>query len=422
MTTRLELCLFGLLLATGLSSCVKEVVMDAGETPQVVVACILTDEPEQTLRLSFTKGASLSEAPLLTEATAALYDGEEMVGRFQHKRGEEWTLSYAAVTGHDYRLEVEVPGYDKIWAEQTMPEPPALQCVGYTHFVNCIEPLSGWVYPFGEPERPDGISDITINPRLWPEDEPYPDFETYYVLLDSKHPVWIYAMNYDPKTGRHEMAQEICTDAVADSCNLLGKVYEPLKKDCPNPWHFRKEYGGSEVEAAFYAAHQMELYPNLAGKAMHDRYIRILPGRQIFSLSGSFEGEYCRRQPGNDYRGDYPVGSSVDGISSWTWGYAQDVAEDEGYILCMTYSEEFEKYLFESGRYQQIRASTDLSTIYLRDNIFTNIRGGGIGIFGAATRRKYPWGRTYVYVDSGIPHVGYFAYDLDHYPYPTDRR
>ena len=142
---------FFLILATVpiIVSCVQDVILDAGDKPQVVVACILTDESVQTLRLSFTKGASLSEAPPLTEAKAALFEGDEKVGEFRNNQGEEWTLQYSAKSGHSYRLEVEVPGYDRIWAEQTMPSPPQIQCIGYTHFADCIEPWSGWDYPWG---------------------------------------------------------------------------------------------------------------------------------------------------------------------------------------------------------------------------------------------------------------------------------
>lgn len=52
--------------------------MDAKEKPQVVVSCIISDDPVQTLKLSFTKGASLSEAPPLTEAIATLYEVQEL--------------------------------------------------------------------------------------------------------------------------------------------------------------------------------------------------------------------------------------------------------------------------------------------------------------------------------------------------------
>ena len=104
-------------------SCVQDVILDAGDEPQVVVDCILTDEPVQTLRLVYTKGASKDKATDLPEATAVLTDLTEggEVGRFVRSPDGSWRLDYAAIPAHGYRLDVSVPGHDPIWAEQTMP-------------------------------------------------------------------------------------------------------------------------------------------------------------------------------------------------------------------------------------------------------------------------------------------------------------
>ena len=42
-----------------------------------------------------------------------------------------WTLGYAAVPEHSYRLEVDVPGHETVWAEQTMPP----ECIFYSAFI-----------------------------------------------------------------------------------------------------------------------------------------------------------------------------------------------------------------------------------------------------------------------------------------------
>lgn len=52
----------------------KEVAMDAMEEPQVVVECIICDEPVQSLYLTYMKGASRESAPDLSEAEARLTD------------------------------------------------------------------------------------------------------------------------------------------------------------------------------------------------------------------------------------------------------------------------------------------------------------------------------------------------------------
>ena len=107
-----------------LSSCVRDVIMDAEERPTIVVECVLTNSDTQELHLNFTKGASKAVAAPLTEAAATLTDLTEgqTVGEFRKSTGDLWTLDYQPVSNHQYRLEVQVPGYDLIYAEDTMPE------------------------------------------------------------------------------------------------------------------------------------------------------------------------------------------------------------------------------------------------------------------------------------------------------------
>lgn len=371
------------ILMVTLSSCIRDVIMDAKEKPQVVVVCVLSDDPVQTLQLSFTKGASLAEAPALTEAVAMLYDGTKAVGEF--KRGSDgiWRLEYAAIPGHTYRLEVQVPGYDMIHAEQMMPAEQAYVKVHYfCNLSDYVEPWSGWV------TEKDPAGDHTF--RSWPADEERPGYETFY-LAESASSIWICAMNYNEETASHEVAEYICTDAGADNINITDEVYQPLKKEVPNPYKL-SEYHGDLAET-FYNAHKMELYPTLAGKPLYKSYVCIPKGRHVFSLSGSFEGI--------DYSKNRYYGSLVDVTFTGTRDEQETVTENNGYILFTTLSADYEKYMMEASNYQQIMASSDISTIYLRDNLFTNI-SGGVGIFGARISRKYPWTSSYTYVDAGI--------------------
>lgn len=53
---------------------------------------------------------------------AFLDDGDNKeVGAFAYIDGE-WTLSYSAVPEHEYRLDIDVKGYDHISARQKMPK------------------------------------------------------------------------------------------------------------------------------------------------------------------------------------------------------------------------------------------------------------------------------------------------------------
>ena len=372
------------ILMVTLSSCIRDVIMDAKERPQVVVVCVLSDDHVQTLQLSFTKGASLAEAPVLTDAVAVLYEQGNAVGEF--KRGSDgiWRLEYAAVPGHTYRLEVQVPGYDMIYAEQMMPtEYPYVEVHYFCNLSGYVEPWSGWV------TEKDPAGDHTY--RSWPADEEQPGYETFY-LAESASSIWICAMNYNEETASHEVAEYICTDAETEKINVTDEVYEPLKKEVPNPFKFSGYDAG--MAETFYSACQMELYPTLAGKPLYKSYVCIPKGRHVFSLSGSFKGI--------DYSKKMSYGSLVDVVTyTETKGDQEDVTETNGYILFTTLSADYEKYMMEAANYQQIMESSDISTIYLRDNLFTNI-SGGVGIFGARISRKYPWTSSYTYVDAGI--------------------
>lgn len=406
---RLYHILIGLIGLSVFSSCVREIVMDAKEKPQVVVSCIISDDPVQTLKLSFTKGASLSEAPPLTEAIATLYEVQELnqaeyinrkMGDFEPQGDGVWTLEYAARAGYKYRLEVQVPGYDLIYAEDIMPSDTAIVKVEYfSNLYDLIEPWSGWIIIPDDPNDFNTTGDLLI----WPEDEAEPKYETFY-SMKSSYPVWISAKNYNKETGRHETAEYICTDAtVSDSLNITDKVYESLKKESPNPYKL-SNYGMKVISPEiFYNAHQMELYPNLAGKPLFESYIRLI-GNHVFSLAGSFSGEYWYKQPKGTiilFPG-FPSYNTTDIYENNHFNNVEKETAEKGYIQFSTVSELFDKFLTESYAYQQIMESSDLTTIFLRDNMYTNINGG-VGIFGAQLLRRYQWSDGYTYVDAGAP-------------------
>ena len=391
-----RIIIFAIISLACMTSCVRDVILDAKETPQVVVECILSDEPIQVLNLSFTKGASLSEAPALTEAKAVLYEKDVQVGEFTRQESGEWTLEYAAVPGLMYRLEVQVPGYDLIYAEQEMPQEHApLKSMEYTHFECYIEPWSGWA-----PGTPSLIEPWHPQPdRTWPDDEPFPSHETFYVQFSNSLPSWLFAIDYNAESKRHESAGLICTNAETTMMNYIGYEYQPPQLNIPNPYKYNTSDPQKKYEESFYDAHLLELYPSLAGMPMYKSYIRLPENRaQVFYLSGKFSGDYCEKGVGD-------------------WGFAEDT-DDKGYILCIAPSKDYDRYLQDAYKYIDIKQSTSMSDIYLRDNIYSNINGG-LGIFGTMISRKYPWARTYTYVDSGIPRD---SFTPDEFPDPRNKK
>ena len=96
----------------------------------------------------------------------------------------------------------------------------------------------------------------------------------------------------------------------------------------------------------------------LEGQPLHKKYMRTNLSQAdrgdydgyTFIVCGSFFDQ-------NNPKPDEPLGS-------------------KGGILFVTTSEDYDRYLQESIYYQQLQESTDMSSIYLRDNVFSNIKGG----------------------------------------------
>lgn len=315
-------------------SCVKDVILDARDEPQVVVECILSDEPVQTLYLSYTKGASREAAPELTEAVATLTDlteGRE-AGRFRRADDGSWQLSYAAVPAHEYRLDVTVPDHEPIWAEQTMPEVPMI--------------TSRW--------KPWQLSDY---PKY------LDDHGFIYSITAPKDPVWFYGINYPTADSPGEMASLLCTDyRYVDEFNI--DVSSGIQG-----------YTTRDIESKFWGSSwfRFTTYPDLEGRPLHTQLLRFPAKEDLyktdFIISGTFQGY----------------------ISS-----LRDFAKAEKRPAELHYfsaSEDYDRYLKDTHHLLGLKASTDMADIFVRDNIYSNIQGA-IGLFGAKVENKTAWDWT----------------------------
>ena len=326
----------------GLPSCVKDITLDAMEEPKVVVECILSDEPVQTLYLHYTKGASRSSAPDLPEATAVLTDlteGKE-AGRFARTADGFWTLAYAAIPSHRYRLDVAVPGHEPIWAEQTMPEPPDI----YTS-----RPWSFW-------------ASSSTNPNEFAEKGFIQG--SRYRLAYLPEFVWVYALDYDDGAEEFRIAEEICTDfPYVDDFNVMG-TYDP------EILSFYEWVYGNPCDG-------WALYPNLIGLGLHRRYLRLQNDkwdpendREEFFVSGNFAGQYYAATG------------------------AGKPKSTEGRLVFASVSRDYDIYLQEALYCYDLQNSSDLSSLYYRHNVYSNIIGG-LGILGAIVQTPLGWTRSY---------------------------
>ena len=367
---RYPLYLFGMLLSVAslLTSCVRDTYLDAGGKPAVAVECVLRDSDVQELRLNFTKGASKAEAEPLTDAVATLIDLtiKREIGQFVKKEGDLWTLDYTPIQFHDYRLEVQVPGYDLIWAEDTMPAVMNVESYTYT------EDLFDQTHTYG----------------------PIPSFTKLTFFAGTIYRVnllpeftLIYGMNYNGHIGKHEIADDIFTNLpYVDNFNARTDKYMPVL----DKWE--DEY----IPLNHIAL--KSLYLDLKGAYKHNQYLviekakvnEIVPDEHIpyyaFAVFGSFTGDWYYYK-NIKYREPTPT---------------------EGYLVFESLSENYLTYLRESLRFKQIKESTDMSSIYLRDNIYTNIVGG-LGIFAACSRQIQQCANNF---KTGIFDVSFSDYDI----------
>lgn len=250
----------------------------------------------QTLRLSKTKGASANNAEPVKDAHALLIDITDSleIGEFDKQENGIWTLEYEPIYEHTYRLEVTVPGYDSIYAEQTIP-----------------------AQIFGE-------------------------------NFDFSKSAWIHVLCINDNAV--SIVEEVCTDLEVDNFNLTGGTYDPY---------------GSYIDYD-YAYKHAPFYPELTEKSMHFRYLRV---------------------PGGTLTAD------EEDSSVWDWDISfNNIDYKADYIIEYNYvSDDYDRYLREAVQYYRLyNESTDLTSIYLRDELVTNVHGA-IGVFGAKVCTRREW-------------------------------
>ena len=359
-------------LMLALSSCVRDVIMDAEERPTVVVECILTNSDTQELRLNFTKGASKTMAEPLTEAAATLIDltSGMTVGEFDKASGDLWTLDYSPVSNHRYRLEVQVPGYDLIYAEDTMPD--SLYVYSFTWTENI---LHSWGPPAPSFRNNSFCAGTIFSFESLPK----------YTL--------IYGMNYNTKTDRHEIADEIFTNLpVVDNFNITSEVYFP-------------EIVKWEEDLYVSCDAVKSLYADLKGVPKHKQYL-LLNKEELSDHLFQFMDQEA-------YGGyDFMVFGSFTG--DWYWRHSsmqQDFGKPlptEGYLMFESLSDNYLAYIRDAIHFMQLKESTDMTTIYLRDNIYTNVVCGR-GIFAATFKQVQQCANTF---RTGILEESFSAYGI----------
>lgn len=303
----------------------------------VVVDCLLSNEPTQTLKLTFCKGASKSKYQKVSEAEVKLIDNDthrEYI--FKKESDGIWKLDYAALIGHRYSLEINVPGYDTITSES--------QTLCPLYFKALREDCLGSIRFQAHYHRYD------YSPLHYTFQR---NIESYTLFICGKY--------YDKSAGKMMTESLICTDYPTTDDNTTESKYD------------------------------LDIYPELIGYPLHKEYLSIyVPALENPSNPEAVENYFL--YIGGPFKGEYHYSfDTADEHHVLNAGILENPDPTESYIEVTRLNKETETFYFSTLKdYLNIRESSDLSAAYLRDNIYTNIKGA-VGYFGCKTVKKLMW-------------------------------
>ena len=368
------------------SFCTRETDLKPVGRGTLVVECILSQEPVQTLRLTLTDIAPENDWKALENAKVMLTDIDEgVVRQFRYVGNSLWSLDYSAEPQYQYLLEIDVEGHDRVSAKTKMPSSLSIK---YTIMTRA---------------NPDIVT-------LHPDDEPssffegFPDFEQgirFEIGSLPSGPVWVCGRSYDESSGLSYFAQEIATSLQnADPFNLTGREYwNPFNHKADSLYEHNYDYpgsngliGGGSPYYHYPKQYRPTMYKYVVGQAIHDRFLRIpseeeggvrtAPDpKEYFSVSGSFTPDY-------DYWTFTDMGVFLmpdDQSITWT--------PRDSYLLFSSFSPEYDRYLKECLiEKATIESVSDFASLFNQKSAYSNVENG-VGIFGARTDQKLPWNK-----------------------------
>lgn len=336
-----------------LASCTRVTDLRPEGRGEVVVVCVLTEGATQSLTLDLTDIASPEDRAALSEAVITLYDetaGQE-AGCFLKGDGNDWKLEYAAIPEHAYRLKIEMPGRDAVLASTAMP----------------------------------ARSDVKYRTNMYPRDL---DVGVQYDIQSlPSGAVWIMGLKYDRSSGKYVTADKIATSLETVSpLNITDGCFR-FEDFCAPDVYELEYHTAQEVVYMFY--HYVEGHP------LYDKMLRIPPVTENDRSS--------RDEPFGYFQ---VAGSLFRGLSEIEELYPMLLLlcrVEDSYVLFMSPSEEYDKFLQEAiAKKMQQESLDDYASLFSRKNVYTNIMNG-LGIFGAKTEQILPW-NDYLVI-SGAFHV-----------------
>ncbi len=330
------------------------------EEDYVNVTCVLTNDPVQTLSLTYSSLADKKIQPVEEAEVSVSYEAADSYGTvtesgeiaFLKSKAGVWTAEFTPIVGAVYNLSVKVPGREPMTAATRMPSSI------YAHYI-----------PFGAVNCPMERHFV------------------YQVNADNPCTFWIYGMDYNPTMYTHEIAELIYTDNnYHDGFNVtkirkgdVPEFQDPEYKSLDTP-------AGSVVTPQYYA--QQDGRFDSRDFMMYSRFLRVeypdlpleemvvtpydeldVPGgclRKSFNVMANFEPQYFNRP------------------------------HYKSYMMFVSVSEEYDTFLKEMlFIYEESflhNPAKDLTHLY--PEVYTNIVNGR-GIFGAEWRNEPIYMRSY---------------------------
>ncbi len=118
-------------------SCTKELDLEipARET-KVVVNSLFCPDSIMKIHVSLSSGIHQENIPLVENAICNLYEDGVLVKTFDFQEDGYYNSNYMPIAGKKYRIEVEVPNFEKVWAESEVPLLP--DSLSGTYFIDYI--------------------------------------------------------------------------------------------------------------------------------------------------------------------------------------------------------------------------------------------------------------------------------------------
>lgn len=328
-------------------SCITPTDLDPGEKPRVIVNCLLTyPDARQELSLAYSTPNSKKPGKPIDSGRISLFDDTagRLVGQFYSLGSGKWALDYTVVSEHEYRLEIEIEGEESISATTKVP------CVGTIRFVPYAPIMSNL------PE--DMLSNTAV----------FYEASTLYGTKDlGETPLWVYILNYSEEQGTHSLGKYI---AVNDEDSYVDR-FNPAAGEVP--WHTR-------WRRCVFCLEESRQY--------QFKYLRFetAPCGEMNSvwIDGDIRNSVCSFE-------DYSAVVSLEKENRYYITRPCSIPlKDRGFIVFMSVSDDYDKYLKESLIRRMKEEGEDMTVLYERCKIYSNIKNGD-GILGAKVTYYMPW-------------------------------